>query len=322
MIGKKSKVLIFLYLIFLVVLFLMCSTDLIIREPEKEIYEIAVIIEDTADDNYSNFRKGMDQAAVEFNADVRFITLYEKLSAEGQMELIERERQDGVDALIVAPVEEEQVVDALRENQVTVPTVILGTGSVKEDAAGMITIDYREMGAKLAEEIKKHTSKDCPVLFVEDAYGKSNVSSSFLAGAEESFEQSGYDCRFEEAAGAEEYREMLGTLSKQGAVIVAGSPEALTETARAFEEDISLSQRFSGLYGRGATSAILDDLDSGLITGVCVTDEFSRGYFSVCMAVEKLERARAGGSMVMDSYYIEKKNLREPKYEKMLFPVE
>ena len=60
MIGKKSKVLIFLYLIFLVVLFLMCSTDLIIREPEKEVYRVAVIIEDVRDENYGNFRKGMD----------------------------------------------------------------------------------------------------------------------------------------------------------------------------------------------------------------------------------------------------------------------
>jgi len=79
MIGKKSRILILFYILVLVVLFLMCSTDLIIREPEKGVYEVAVIIEDVRDDNYGNFRKGMDRAAVEFNADVRFITLYERL---------------------------------------------------------------------------------------------------------------------------------------------------------------------------------------------------------------------------------------------------
>ena len=322
MIGKKSKVMIFVYLIFLAVLFLMCSTDLIIREPEKEVYQVAVIIEDAGDDNYGNFRKGMDQAAIELNADVRFITLYEKLNADGQMELLEREQQDGVDALIVAPVDRQSVEDALKVNQVTVPTVILGTGPAKEEAAGMITIDYREMGAKLAEEIKKHTSKDCPVLFVEDSCGKSDAGSSFAAGAAEALEQSGYSCRFEEPEWGEAYREMLEALSGQGTVIVAGSPEALTETVKVFEEDISFLDRFAGLYGRGTTPAILNDLDSGLITGLCVTDEFSRGYFSVCMAVEELEKMGAGKTMTMDSYYIEKDDLREPKYEKMLFPVE
>ena len=59
MIGKRGKLLVVLYVVFLAVLFLMCSTDLIIREPEKEIYQVAVIIEEERDDNYGNFRKGM-----------------------------------------------------------------------------------------------------------------------------------------------------------------------------------------------------------------------------------------------------------------------
>ena len=75
MIGKRGKLLLLLYVLVLIILFLMCSTDLLIKEPDKEIYQIAVIIEDIRDDNYSNFRKGMDQAAVELNADVRFIRI-------------------------------------------------------------------------------------------------------------------------------------------------------------------------------------------------------------------------------------------------------
>lgn len=90
MMGRRSKTALLLYMVFLMVLFLMCSTDLIIREPEKEVYQIAVIIEDIRDDNYGNFKKGMDQAAVELNADVRFITLYEKMDKDQQMELILR----------------------------------------------------------------------------------------------------------------------------------------------------------------------------------------------------------------------------------------
>lgn len=322
MIGKKGKVMIALYLIFLVILFLMCSTDLIIREPEKEVYEVAVIIEDTVDDNYNNFRKGMDQAAIELNADVRFITLYEKLNAEGQMELIERERQDGVDALIVAPVDEERVADSLKENQTTIPTVILGTGSAQGTSEGRITIDHREMGEMLAEKIKERIPEEVPVLFVEDASGRSDAGRNFAEAAVSVFEESGYNCKFVELEREEEYREILEALAEPNTIIVAGGPEALAGMAGALEENAELSKRVAGLYGRGNTLAILDDLDSGLITGLCVTDEFSRGYFSVCMAVEELERGGDGESMTMDSYYIEKEDLREPKYEKMLFPME
>ena len=163
MIGKSGRIAIFLYMIFLVVLFLMCSTDLIIREPEKEVSQIAVIIDDVRDDNYSNFRKGMDQAAVELNADVRFITLYDRLDKEQQMELIGREQQDGADALIVVPVDEAQVADALSGRQVSIPTVLLGTGEAGENAAGIVSVDYRQMGRKLAEGMIKRLPEGCPV---------------------------------------------------------------------------------------------------------------------------------------------------------------
>ena len=79
MINKSGKVLVGVYVVCLVVLFLMCSTDLIIREPEREIYQIAVIIEDVRSDNYGNFRKGMDQGAAEFNAAAGILRISQRM---------------------------------------------------------------------------------------------------------------------------------------------------------------------------------------------------------------------------------------------------
>ena len=42
----------------LAVLFLLSSTDLIIKEEAAEVYPVSVIIGDTSDENYVNFRKG------------------------------------------------------------------------------------------------------------------------------------------------------------------------------------------------------------------------------------------------------------------------
>lgn len=96
----------------------------------------------------------------------------------------------------------------------------------------------------------------------------------------------------------------------------------MSETAGVLSENPFLRDQAEGLFGRGNTLQILNDLDGELITGICVTDEFSRGYFSVSMAVQALEGKSVREPMVMDSYYIEKKDLREPEYEKILFPVE
>lgn len=322
MIGKKSRVLILIYIIFLVVLFLMCSTDLIIREPEKEIYQIAVIIEDVRDDNYGNFRKGMDRAAVECNADVRFITLYERLNEEQQLELLLREQEDGASALIVVPVDEERIGEALSSKEVTIPTVFLGTRAGEEKAAGEVIIDYEGMGRQLAEEMQRQIPGNSPIWLLLDPGDKSAMSQSFLEGATQVLGDSGHKCLQAESQGKDGYKKMLGNMTEEPAVILAGSPQTLTEVAGALSEEPELAGRVWGLYGRGSSMEILNGLDRGQITGICVTDEFSRGYFSVRMAIQALEGEKIREPLVMESYYIEKEDLREPKYEKMLFPME
>ncbi len=191
MIGRRGKALILAYVAFLTVLFFMCSTDLIIREPETEIYQIAVIIEDVRDDNYVNFRKGMDQAAVEFNGDVHFITLYERMDANQQMELISREQQDGADALIIVPADEERVVSSLAQGQVWAPVVLLGSGLTGQGVAGTIALDYRGMGEKLASRMAEDLEEGCQVVILEEPGRKSVMSRLFLEGAKDMFDKEG-----------------------------------------------------------------------------------------------------------------------------------
>ena len=316
MIGRSGKVMIVLYIVCLVVLFLMCSTDLIIREPERQIYQIAVIIEDVRSDNYSNFRKGMDLAAAELNADVRLITLYEKLDVKEQMDLMDREQQDGTDALIVVPVEEEQV----SARQMTIPVILMRAGVAEAAGASNVIVDYEKMGEQLAREILKEQPADVPVYVLTDPAGQSDMDRLFLKGSDAVFQEAGRSVQ--RILRGEEERfyttlEQPGT-EAQKVVILAENQDILTEAAGVVAGSEAVADAVGGLYGRGTTMAILNYLDRGVITGICVTDEFSVGYYSVREAVRALEGA---GSVptVMESYYIDKKDLRDPK---MLFPIE
>lgn len=319
MIGRSGKVMIVLYIICLVVLFLMCSTDLIIREPERQIYQIAVIIEDVRSDNYSNFRKGMDLAAAELNADVQLITLYEKLDVKEQMDLMDREQQDGTDALIVVPVEEEQV----SAKQMTIPVILMRAGVAEAAGAGNVIVDYEKMGEQLAREILKEQPADVPVYVLTDPAGQSDMDRLFLKGSDAVFQEAGRSVQRILRGEEERFYTMLeqpGAEAKK-VVILAENQDILTEAAGVVAGSEAVADAVGGLYGRGTTMAILNYLDRGVITGICVTDEFSVGYYSVREAVRALEGA---GSVptVMESYYIDKKDLRDPAFEKMLFPIE
>lgn len=319
MIGRSGKVMIVLYIVCLVVLFLMCSTDLIIREPERQIYQIAVIIEDVRSDNYSNFRKGMDLAAAELNADVRLITLYEKLDVKEQMDLMDREQQDGTDALIVVPVEEEQV----SARQMTIPVILMRAGVAEAAGAGNVIVDYEKMGEQLAREILKEQPADVPVYVLTDPAGQSDMDRLFLKGSDAVFREAGRSVQRIVRGEEERFYTMLEQpgAEAQKVVILAENQDILTEAAGVVAGSEAVADAVGGLYGRGTTMAILNYLDRGVITGICVTDEFSVGYYSVREAVRALEGA---GSVptVMESYYIDKKDLRDPAFEKMLFPIE
>ncbi len=319
MIGRSGKVMIVLYIVCLVVLFLMCSTDLIIREPERQIYQIAVIIEDVRRDNYSNFRKGMDLAAAELNADVRLITLYEKLDVKEQMDLMDREQQDGTDALIVVPVEEEQV----SARQMTIPVILMRAGVAEAAGAGNVIVDHEKMGEQLAREILKEQPADVPVYVLTDPAGQSDMDRLFLKGSDAVFQEAGRSVQRILRGEEERFYTMLEQpgAEAQKVVILAENQDILTEAAGVVAGSEAVADAVGGLYGRGTTMAILNYLDRGVITGICVTDEFSVGYYSVREAVRALEGA---GSVptVMESYYIDKKDLRDPAFEKMLFPIE
>ncbi len=319
MIGRSGKVMIVLYIVCLVVLFLMCSTDLIIREPERQIYQIAVIIEDVRSDNYSNFRKGMDLAAAELNADVQLITLYEKLDVKEQMDLMDREQQDGTDALIVVPVEEEQV----SAKQMTIPVILMRAGVAEAAGAGNVIVDHEKMGELLAREILEEQPADVPVYVLTDPAGQSDMDRLFLKGSDAVFQEAGRSVQRIVRGEEERFFTMLEQpgAEAQKVVILAENQDILTEAAGMMAGSEAVADAVGGLYGRGTTMAILNYLDRGVITGICVTDEFSVGYYSVREAVRALEGA---GSVptVMESYYIEKKDLRDPAFEKMLFPIE
>ncbi len=325
MITRKEKILWILYGAALLLLFLLSSTNLVIKERKKPIYAVSVIIEDTSDDNYINFRKGMDQAAMELNADVSFITLYDRGSKKQQEELILREQQDGCKALIVSPVEEEQVLKMQEDKRITVPMVLLNSeaGAAEDGIIEQICFDYYQMGKELGERILEEQGQDKKIyLFGMPEPGL--VSTRFKDGILSVLEQANYEISFHQDAREEELKETARkTAEKEGrqAVIVALGPKALTAAAQGLSEP-GEDLEIGGLYGRGTTVRLLNYLDKGVIQGLCITDDFSAGYLSVKMAVELAEKRIPEPLGYLKSRCIRREDLRNEEYEKLLYPIE
>ena len=329
----------------LVILFLLSSTDLIIKEKKTEIYPVSIIIGNTTDDYYTNFRKGVDTAADEYHVDVNFITLYEKGDAAEQMELLKREIDDGAKAVILVPLKPEECGSILEEMEPDSPVIVMGDMFREDRVKSGISQDYREAGRILGEAIARENTPDKPVLLFTEGleYGYSGEVYDGLYGV---LSQAGFKMRLcEESGGGTEsisaeksetfFRRILedsgnlgggkkdsGKRGDKETVIAALDVRSLDSAADLLTDSPAYEQYVSGLYGVGSTTKILNQMDRGVIKGLVVSNQFDAGYLSVVKAVEAIKKNGDRERIVLESYYIEKDDLRETRFEKILYPIE
>ena len=321
---KKELVLWGILCVGLILLYLLSSTDWIIKEKEVEVYPVSLIISDTSDDDYVNFRKGVDRAAVEYNVDVSFITLYEKDNLAQQMELVHREAADGAGAVILDPVDELECRQYLEENTYGTPIILLGELSPDEEVKGAVHMDWTAAGRKLGEAITAEQSPDLPVwIFADNPYiGKAG---EMKQGLTEVLEKQGFSYTIVPRGTDDTYRSVIEktVYPGSGTAVVAALDFASTAEAAEIVGGSSVYGKYiSGLYGVGMMPSLLDQLDKGTIRGLEVTNQFDAGYFAVKKAVQAIEKEQERSRLSLESYYIEKDELRSRKYEKKLYPID
>lgn len=308
----------------LVILFLLSSTDLIIKEKKTEIYPVSVIISDTSDDYYVNFRKGADKAAEEYNVDVSFITLYEEGDAGQQIELVQREIGDGASAVVLVPVNPVECAKKMDDMVLNSPAVIVGNVFPGDRIQSGIAPDYHEEGRMLGEAIAEENSPDIPVwIFSEDlslGYGRETYN-----GLVSSLENAGFTTELYERKTEETFRQAIESTvypGRENAIIAAADVKSLDEAADILGGSSVYANQIPGLYGVGSTAKILNELDSGIIKGLVVNDDFDLGYMSIEKAVEAVQKVTGKEQILLDSYYIQKSDLRESGFERILYPID
>ena len=115
-----------------------------------EVVEISVIFREVDAVHWENTKMGMEQAAQEAGAELRFLYLTRPNDAEEQIEIMRREAVRGAQALIVIPVSD-ACVETLSKEQSDLP--IISMESCAPGAAACIAPDQAALGSALAQEI-------------------------------------------------------------------------------------------------------------------------------------------------------------------------
>lgn len=324
MTPKRERILWMIYGLVLVVLFLVSSTNMVIKEKETQVYPISVIVNDSSDDYYVNLKKGIEQAAMDYHADVSFITLYERNRQDQQIDLITREVNDGARAVIISPVEEGAIAKALDENLINSSVVILDSELSHNKISANISGDFYGEGVMLADKVVERMPAVIPIYIV---MGENGLSSNTMAydGLRSVLDKMGYQVELYEADTDQDYRKIVEGLvypEYKEAVIIAIDLESLTKIAQILDESAVYRKYTPGVYGFGSTLQILNYLDEEIIDGIVVTNDFLKGYLSIQKAVEGIQNTGTAESIKTEHFYIEKEDIRKKEYQKLLYPID
>ena len=261
---------------------------MILGQNKKALDKVSVILENAGDSQWSALKYGLKMAAEEEGIELAVVDVEEGLDAEAQKKVLEREIEDGADALIVQPVLDKNDQEVLKKIEKRVPVMLVGYEAEKGETRydlPVIKEDNYEMGQALAEEMLKDfegniEEKKIGLLL---ASTDSNMLSSRECGFKDALEDKNANI-LELSLDALLNREE-NTESKVD-IVIALDDSNLT----AIGEYLASSQPHGeSLYGIGQSTEAIYYLDKGIAECVVVPDEFNVGYQSLSEVARKLD---------------------------------
>lgn len=281
-----------LVIVILVLLFSVSINENLYLEKET-VLEISVITNEHDDTYWKNIRKGMDKASTEYNLDINFITLYDTNNVASQQKMfIQREIEDGADAIILSPVNDKILEEMFGDTEPEIPIICIKNTADDPLAAAGINSENEETAKRLVRIAAKGVEIDenginSPIYVLTGNLDYPEQKTRYNA-VKSAFGTLGYAT--EDFHGLTDLVEIFEPklLSKDKCTIIATNESNLNMIAR-------LCEKYSGVenaevYGIGADNNIIYYLQKELIQAVCIPDYYSMGYLSAIKCVEAVNK--------------------------------
>ena len=248
---------------------------------ERRPTEVSVVIRESDSALWANARQGMEQAASELGAELRFLTLTPD--------------NDGAEQAGSAPV--------------------LTLESPLDGAAGTVAPDNAALGKQLAQAVLADWTGGT-VLLLNTAPGSAGVCAR-LQAAQEELTGAGVTVELRTVTAQDLGNVLAQLIEESGAEQAVAFESSATERMAGAKESGGLT---AGLYGVGGTAAIAGCLERGTLSAVAAWSDYAAGYLAVEGAVRAARREELSTQPLAFSM-IRGGDMYDPDNQKLLFPV-
>lgn len=287
---------------------------------EADFLELTVLLRETDSGGWSATRQGMEQAAVDLGAELRFLSLNTPNDTNEQKALLIQETESGTDGILLVPSDPSALADAVKEIATQIPVVTLESDMTDSGAAACISVDNVAIGEALGRMAINGIPPGGTAFLLNSVPGRAGGISCRLEAAAAVLESAGREVRRGGVFGEVGIQEALAVAfeEEQPDAVLVFEPFALEETARYFR-DIEDSAPL--LYGMGASNGIASGLERGDITAIVAQNEFAVGYLAVEAAVRAARGQKADVPKPVLFSIIRQENMYHTDHQELLFPV-
>lgn len=285
---------------------------------QTELLEVSVLLREPESTFWSNVRRGMEQSAVDWGVELRFLTLPHSNDGEEQLSLLTREVEGGTHGIILAPCDTLLLESAVSELGKSIPIVTLESDMTDSGALAYIGADHQAVGEMLAQSVMADVAVGEKVLLINSAPDSPGIMER-LTTAQGILEAQGYSVEVYAPPDWTLISAYLqaSVLAYNAAAVVAFESQILEEVA-AFCSDMVAPPY---LYGVGDSAIIVSYLEREDITAICVQNEYAIGYLAVETLVKSLGKTPVTSVDAVDITLVRPEDIYDTEIQKLLFPV-
>jgi len=296
----------------LFVVLTLIQTELPGSGQRQEPLEISVLIRESDNTLWANIRLGMEQAAQDYNADLRFLTPSTTNDPDEQLTLLQREVLQGADGLIVSAADPAALHRALEQEESPPPLLYLD--SAPENAL-LLAPDNPGIGAALAQAMLEDGVAG-RILLLDTSDQRAGIAQR-MEGCRQALAAAGYasEVLYIEASSIPAVLPSL-VMDEQIGAVFAFEPLATLKAAQALDG----IRRCLPLYGVGGSGALAAYLEKGSITALAAWNEYTGGYLALQYIIGAAQGAELQQPAALQFSVIRGDTMYEPEYQKLLFP--
>ncbi len=163
--------------ILLVIFLVTAISQIYLQTPKSETRKhVSLIVYGEDTERWENLRDGAALVCEEKNSGLSLLTTLSEEDVSEQIEIIDREIENGADALIIAPCSSQDIRDHIERKNPGIPVVFVEEVLSLDGSLSCITPDDYNMGHELGENLVENESGIVTVAVISDEPKKDSVS--------------------------------------------------------------------------------------------------------------------------------------------------